>query len=136
MKSLYTNILTALVEYTRLLIDTIGYRLNREGVLNRALSTAGAQSDMVQQRGEDQLEVTFQNLRDVHFLSRDQIDNLMDQLILIAVNYMNLSPDFRNLLPLISQVYGISTVYVVVADGDQGRGPQGALLREVFSENV
>ena len=136
MKSLYTNILKALVEYTKILINTIGYRLNRDGVLDRAASTTAAQADMVQQRGEDQLEVTFQNLHDVRFLSRDQIENLMDQLILIAVNYMNISPDFRNLLPLISQVYGISTVYVVVADGDQGRGPQGALLGEVFSENL
>jgi hypothetical protein len=136
MKSLYTNILTALVEYTRLLIDTIGYRLNREGVLNRAVSTAGAQSDMVQQSGAEQVEVTFQNLRDVRFLSRDQIDNLMDQLILITVNYMNLSPDFRNLLPLVSQVYGVSTIYVVVADGDEGRGTQGALLGAVFSEHL
>ena len=136
MKSLYTNILKALVEYTKILINTIGYRLNREGVLDRAASTTAAQADMVQQRGENQVEVTFQNLHDVRFLSRDQIDNLMDQLILIAVNYMNISPDFRNLLPLISQIYGISTVYVVVADGDQGRGPQGALLGEVFSENL
>ena len=136
MKSLYTNILKALVEYTKLLINTIGYRLNRDGVLDRAASTTAAQADMVQRRGENQVEVTFQNLQDVRFLSRDQIDNLMDQLILIAVNYMNISPDFRNLLPLISQVYGISTVYVVVADGDQGRGPQGALLGEVFSENL
>lgn len=136
MKSLYTNILKALVEYTKILINTIGYKLNRHGVLDRAASTTAAQTDMVQQRGEDQVEVTFQNLHDVRFLSRDQIENLMDQLILIAVNYMNISPDFRNLLPLISQVYGISTVYVVVADGDQGRGPQGALLGEVFSENL
>uniref|UniRef100_A0A6C0D2X8 Uncharacterized protein n=1 Tax=viral metagenome TaxID=1070528 RepID=A0A6C0D2X8_9ZZZZ len=136
MKSLYTNILTALVEYTTVLIDTIRYRVNREGVLDRAHSTAGAQGAMLEASGGQQVELTFQNLRGVRFLSRDQIDNLMDQLILIAVNYMNISPDFRNLLPLISQVYGISTVYVVVADGDQDRGLEGAVLGAVFSEHL
>ena len=134
MKSLYTNILTALVEYTTVLIHTIRYRVDREGVLDRAHSTAGAQAAITEQTGENQVELTFQNLRGVRFLSRDQIDNLMDQLILITVNYMNISPDFRNLLPLISQIYGISTVYVVVADGDQDRGIEGPVLGAVFSE--
>ena len=139
MRSLYTNILTALVDYTRILINTITHRLRREGALDRAASTAVAQAALLQraqENGDDQVEITFQNLRGVEFMSRDQIDNLMDQLILIAVNYMNIDETFRNLLPLISQVYSISTVYVVVADGDQGRGAQGALLGEVFAENL
>ena len=136
MKSLYTNILNALVDYTTLLIDTIGYRFNREGVLNRAHSTAQAQAAMVEESGNPQVELTFQNLRGVRYLSRDQIENLMDQLILIAVNYMNLSANFSNLLPLISQIYGVSTVYVTVADGDQDRGIQGTILGGVFSEHL
>ena len=136
MKSLYTNILTALVEYTTVLIHTIRYRVDRTGVLDRAHSTAGAQAAIAEENGDNQVELTFQNLRGVRFLSRDQIDNLMDQLILIAVNYMNISPEFRNLLPLISEIYGISTVYVVVADGDQDRGIEGAVLGAVFSEHL
>ena len=136
MKSLYTNILTALVEYTTVLIHTIRYRVDRTGVLDRAYSTAGAQAALTEGNGGRQVELTFQNLRGVRFLSRDQVDNLMDQLILITVNYMNISPEFRNLLPLISQVYGISTVYVVVADGDQDRGIEGAVLGAVFSEHL
>ena len=142
MRSLYTNILTALVDYTKILINTISHRLTRSATgvaLSRAASTAAAQAGLLeraQRNGDNQVEITFQNLGSVEFMSRDQIDNLMDQLILIAVNYMNIDETFRNLLPLISQIYSISTVYVVVADGDQGRRRGGQLLGEVFAENL
>ena len=136
MKSLYTNILNSLVDYTTLLINTIGYRFHRQGVMNRAHSTAQAQAALVEESGDDQVELTFQNLRGVAYVSRDQIDFLMDQLLLIAVNYMNLSAQFSNLLPLISQIYGVSTVYVTVADGDQDRGINGTILGGVFSEHL
>ena len=133
VKSLYCNILTVFIHFTEALIKTIAYRLRREGVLTRAESTKATQKDAL--RGGTEVEIMLSNLEDVEFLSRDQIDSLLEQLILIMVNYMNISPRFRDLIPLVSQIYSVSTMYTNIADLDEVR-PHKKLLTTVFSESL
>jgi hypothetical protein len=133
IKSLYCNILTVFVHFTESLIKTIAHRLRRDGVLTRAESTAAAQQDALQ--GGVEVEIMLSNLEGINFLSRDQIDSLLEQLILIMVNYMNISPRFRDLIPLVSQIYSLATMYTNIADLDEVR-PHKRLLTEVFSETL
>jgi len=133
IKSLYCNILTVFVNFTESLIKTIAYRLRRENVLNRAESTYAAQQDALQ--GGDEVEITLNTVQMYNFLSRDQIDSLLEQLILIMVNYMNISPRFEDLIPLVSQIYSLATIYTSIADIDEIRA-HVRLLTEVFSEHL
>ena len=133
LKSLHCNLLTVFVHFTEVLIKTIAYRLRREGVLTRAESTAAAQEDTAV--GGVEVEVMLGALSTVNFLSREQIESLLEQLILIMVNYMNLSPQFSVLVPLVSQIYSLATIYISIADLDEVR-PHNVLLTEVFSEHL
>ena len=115
------------------IIKTIAYRLRREGVLTRAESTAAAQEDAL--RGGDEVEIMLSTVGRFSFVSRDQIDSLLEQLILIMVNYMNISPRFRDLIPIVSQFYSLATIYSSIADLDEVR-PNSRLLTDVFSDHL
>ena len=137
IRSLYCNILGVFVHFTETLIKTIAHRLNRgEGLrgqeLTREQSTYAAQQDALTAQGSE-VEVTLNTVHLFNFLSRDQIDSLLEQLILIMVNYMNISPKFNDLIPIVSQLYSLATIYTSVADLDQVR-PNARLLTEAFSE--
>jgi hypothetical protein len=133
IKSMYSNIFSVFVNLTEVLIKTIAYRLRREGVLTRAESTAAAQEDAL--RGGDEVEIMLSTVGRFSFVSRDQIDSLLEQLILIMVNYMNISPRFRDLIPIVSQFYSLATIYSSIADLDEVR-PNSRLLTDVFSDHL
>ena len=48
---------------------------------------------------------------------------------------MNISPRFRDLIPLVSQIYSLATIYTSIADLDEVR-PNSRLLTEVFSDHL
>ncbi len=133
IKSMFSNILTVFVNLTESLIKTIAYRLRRKGVLNRADSTEAAQKDSL--RGSNEVEIMLSSVGRFNFLSRDQIDSLLEQLILIMVNYINISPRFGELIPIVSQIYTLATIYTSIADLDEVR-PNSQLLTDVFSDHL
>ena len=135
LKSLYCNMYTVCVNLTEALIKTIAHRLTREGVLTRGESTYAAQRERLDLEGGDQVEITLNTVQNFSFLSREQIDSLLEQLILIIVNYINISPRFRDLIPIVSQIFSLATIYLSIADLDEVR-PNARLLTEAFSENL
>lgn len=146
-KLLYLNMFKTLGEFTKALMRSIKLRLRRQDRLTREESTQMSQLRQIEastraaeeaasgegvvrtasegpgavrraQREGVSVEVTLNTLHMFEFLSRDQIDDLLEQLLLTTVNYMNISEDFRDIIPLVQKIYSVALFYTIAGDVD------------------
>jgi hypothetical protein len=122
MKLLYAKFYQRLINLTSVLIITITNRFKTHAEpLSRTLSTQYSQRYRIE-RGLNP-ELTLDNIDG--YLSREEIEYILQQLIVLIVNYLNISETFTNLLPLVKQIYIVSTLYISIADIDTERFQAG-----------
>jgi hypothetical protein len=133
IKQLYEGIFGIFIQYMDILVKTIHHRLSRATPLSRAESTAAAQQAYVEAMGDREVEINLNALAGWEFISRDQIESLLQQMILTMVTYTNISPVFADIVPLLTKIYSVSVLYLSIADIDTSLGER-RILTANFSE--
>ena len=133
IKQLYEGIFGIFTQYMDILVKTIHHRLSRATPLSRAESTAASQQAYVEAMGDREVEINLNALAGWEFISRDQIESLLQQMILTMVTYTNISPVFADIVPLLTKIYSVSVLYLSIADIDTSLGER-RILTANFSE--